>query len=54
MAMSATFPFTIMEAALGRLLVVETITVDATPGSIAIQPIPNDSLTAYTDAKFRL
>ena len=56
MAMFAAFPSTIMEAASGRLhnngvgarpIVVESIMVDGKAANIAIQPIPNDSLTTY-------
>ena len=66
MAMFAAFPSTIMEAAFGRLhnngagasgahpIVVESIMVDGKAANIAIQPIPNDSLTTYTHTKFRL
>ena len=64
--MFAAFPSTIMEAAFGRLynngartcggrpIVVESIMVDGKVANIAIQPIPNDSLTTYTHTKFRL
>ena len=66
MAMFAAFPSTIMEAAFGRLhnngagasgarpIVVDSIMVDGKAANIAIQPIPNDSLTTYTHTKFRL
>ena len=59
MAMSAAFPSTIMEATFGRLhnngvgasgagpIVVDSIVVDEKAASIAIQPIPNNSLTTY-------
>ena len=59
MAMFAAFPSTIMEAAFGGLhnngagasgawsMVVESIVVDGKAANIAIQPIPNDSLTTY-------
>ena len=57
MAMFAAFPSTIMEAAFGRLhnngagasgpIVVDSIMVDGKAANIAIQPIPNDSLTTY-------
>ena len=59
MAMFAAFPSTIMEAASGRLhnngagasgarpIVVVSIMVDGEAANIAIQPIPNDSLTPY-------
>ena len=65
MAMLAAFPSTIMEAAFGRLhnngagasgarpIVVDSIMVDGKVANIAIQPIPNDSLTTYTHTKFR-
>ena len=55
-----------MEGAFGRLhnngavapgprpIVVESIMVDGKATNIAIQPIPNDSLTTYTHTKFRL
>ena len=64
--MFAAFPSTIMEAAFGRLhnngagasgtrpIVVDSIMVDGKAANIAIQPIPNDSLTTYTHTKFRL
>ena len=66
MATFAVFSSTIMEAAFGRLrndeagasgarpIVVESIMVDGKAANIAIQPIPNDSLTTYTHTKFRL
>ena len=68
MAMFAVFPSTIMEVAVafGRLhnngagtsgarpIVVESTIVDGKAANIAIQPIPNDSLTIYTHTKFRL
>ena len=66
MAMFAAFPSTIMEAAFGRLqnngadasgarpIVVESIVVEGKAANIAIQSIPNDSLTTYTHTKFRL
>ena len=59
MPMFAAFPSTIMEAAFGRLhnngagasgtrpIVVDSIMVDGKAANIAIQPIPNDSLTTY-------
>ena len=37
-----------------RPIVVESIMVDGKAANIAIQPIPNDSLTTYTHTKFRL
>ena len=36
-----------------RPIVVESIMVDGKAANIAIQPIPNDSLTTYTHTKFR-
>ena len=59
MAMFAASPSTIMEAAFGRFhnsgadafgarpIVVESIMVDGKAANIAIQPVPNDSLTTY-------
>ena len=66
MARFAAFPSAITEAAFGRLhnsgagaflarpIVVESIMVIEHATNIAIQPIPNDSLTTYTHTKFRL
>ena len=66
MAMFAAFPSTIMEPAFGclynngagasgaRLMFVDSIMVDGKAADIAIQPIPNESLTTYTHTKFRL
>ena len=69
MAMFAAFPSTIMGAASGRLhnsgageagasgvrpIVVESIMVDGKAGNIAIQHIPNNSLTTYSHTKFRV
>ena len=66
MAMFAAFPSTIMVVSFGRLhnngarasgarpIVVESMKVDGTAANIAIQPIPNDSLTTYTHTKLRL
>ena len=66
MAMFAALPSTILGAAFGRLhnngagasgarpIVGDSIMVDGKAANIAIQPVPNDSLTTYTHTKFRL
>ena len=45
---------TLTQARGARPTVVDSIMVDGKAANIAIQPIPNDSLTTYTHTKFRL
>ena len=66
MAMLAAFPFTMMESTtmgrapeapaplLWRRPKAASIMVDGKAANIAMQPVPNDSLTTYTHTKFRL